>query len=440
MVAAALNWLNPFKHREARTERKVVLGTSESLGSFLIFGTSTGATPASALSLYERSTAVSIPINTIVDPFKVMEPMLLIGDQVFKDAPVIEFLKKPSPYYSLELLLEMLGKEYLVTNECSFVALGRPNFEPTELQPISPVNVSVNQGQGGLVQSYIIAGVTLPGSYLPKVESGNRVRYFVSKGPNLREFKQIRGYSTRNNSLLRGQSRLVSASREVRQHILGGDHNVSLLEKGGRVSLVFHFDADMSPEDFETTKERVIEQYGGSERAGQIGVTSGGKLDVKNIGTTNLDMDFANLQKMAIKAVALQYRVPLPLIIDENQTLDNYREGKLALYDDAVIPLSQIIFGGLGEILLPRFGLDPAKAKIVFDPDKITALVSRRNDELLKRSKLNIESDNELRAFISREPYDGGDVILKPANLIPAGSDLFTLDNEKDFLEPEAVE
>lgn len=439
-MSAALNWLNPFKHREAKVERKVVLGTSESLGSFLIFGTGTGATPASALSLYEKSSAVSIPINAIVDPFKVMEPMLLIGDTVIKDAPVIQFLKNPSPYYSLELLLEMLGKEYLITNECSFVALGRPNFEPTELQPISPASVSVNQGQGGLVQSYIIAGNTLPGSYLPKLESGNRVRYFVSKGPNLREFKQIRGYSTRNNSLLRGQSRLVSASREVRQHILGGNHNISLLEKGGRVSLVFHFDAEMGQEDFEITKERVLEQYAGTEKAGQIGVTSGGKLDVKNVGTKNIDMDFANLQKMAIKAVALQYRYPLPLIIDENQTLDNYREGKLAAYDDAVIPLSQIIFGGLGEILLPRFGLDPAKARIVFDPDKITALVSRRNDELLKRSKLNIESDNELRAFISREPYDGGDVILKPANLIPAGSDLFTLDNEKDILEPELVE
>lgn len=440
MTAAALNWLSPFKRREAKIERKVTLGLSESTGSFLIFGTQTGATPASAMSLYERSTAVSVPINTIVDPFKVMEPMLVIGDTTFKDAPIIQFLRKPSPYYSLELLLEMLGKEYLITNETSFVALGRPNFEPTEIQPISPINVSVNQGQGGLVQSYIIAGNTLPGSYLPKLESGNRVRYFVSKGPNLREFKQIRGYSTRNNSLLRGQSRLLSASKEVRQHILGGTHNVSLLEKGGRVSLVFHFDADLSPDDFEIAKERVLDTYGGASEAGQIVVTSGGKLDVKTAGTSNVDMDFANLQKMAIKAVALQYRVPLPLVIDENQTLDNYREGKLALYDDAVIPLSQIIFGGLGDILLPRFGHDPAEAKIVFDPDKITALVSRRNDEMLKRSKLNIESDNELRAFIGREPYDGGDVVLKPANLIPAGSDLFTLDNEKDILEPVAVE
>lgn len=440
MSAAALNWLSSWKRRERKVERKVTLGLSESTGSFLIFGTNTASTPSSALSLYERSTAVSVPINIVVDAFKVFEPLLKIGDTSIRDHDVIKFLRKPSPYYSMELLFEVLAKDYLITNENSFITLGRPNAEPLEIQPISPGKISVNQGQGGLVQSYIVSGSTLPGSYLPKLEGNNRVRYFISKGPNLREFKQTRGYSTRNNSLLRGQSRLLSASREVRQHILGGDHNVSLLEKGGRVSLVFHFDSDMGDEDYEITKERIEAQWGGAENAGRIGLTTGGKLDIKNIGTTNLDMDFLNLQKMAIKAVALQYRVPLPLITDERQTLDNYREGKLALYDDAVIPLSQIIFGGLGEVLLPRFGLDPATSQIVFDPDKVSALVSRRNDELLKRSKLNIETDNELRAFISREPYDGGDVVLKPANLVPAGSDLFTLDNEKDFLEPEATE
>jgi hypothetical protein len=146
-------------------------------------------------------------------------------------------------------------------------------------------------------------------------------------------------------------------------------------------------------------------------------------------------MDFAILQKMAIKAVTLQYHVPLPLVTDERQTLNNYREGKLALYDDAVIPLSRRIFGGLTDTMLPRFGLDPKTARITFDPDQVTTLVSRRNDELIKRKGIGVESDNEIRAIMNREPYEGGDVILKPANLIPAGTDEFTEDNEPEFIE-----
>ena len=49
--------------------------------------------------------------------------------------------------------------------------------------------------------------------------------------------------------------------------------------------------------------------------------------------------------------------------------------------------------------------------------------------ELKLRKELNIESDNELRAMIGREPYENGDIIYKPANLVPAGLDLFTGDN-----------
>jgi hypothetical protein len=36
---------------------------------------------------------------------------------------------------------------------------------------------------------------------------------------------------------------------------------------------------------------------------------------------------------------------------------------------------------------------------------------------------------------MNREPYDGGDVILKAANLIPAGTDNFLDDNDPDVIE-----
>jgi len=146
-------------------------------------------------------------------------------------------------------------------------------------------------------------------------------------------------------------------------------------------------------------------------------------------------MDFAVLQKMAVKAVTLQYHVPLPLVTDERQTLNNYREGKVALYDDAVIPLSKRIFGALSDTLLPRYGIETTNAKLTFDPDQVSALVARRNEELNKRKNIGVESDNEIRALMGREPYNGGDVILKPSSMIPAGTDVYLEDNEIDYIE-----
>ena len=141
------------------------------------------------------------------------------------------------------------------------------------------------------------------------------------------------------------------------------------------------------------------------------------------------------MQMMAFKAVALQFHVPLPLISDQRQTLNNYAIAKLALYDDAVIPLAGRIFGGLSDFLLPRYGMDPSKVRITFNPETVSALVSRRNDELTKRKGLGVETDNELRALLGREPYEGGDTHYKLAAQVPVGTDLFTDDNEPDILE-----
>lgn len=421
-----MRWFRRKDHVPATQTKSVVLGLNDELSRILsLVESGTGATPSSALNLYDQSSAVSIPVNKIGDPFASLEPVLKIGDTIEEDHPVLDLLRRPSPFMTGELFLEALGKNFLVTGEAGIIATGIVNRPPLELFAISPANVSPNEGPGGIPNSYNITGSTAAGVY--RYQSINGAARYIDG--TMREFKQIRTFNTSNNSLLRGQSPLVSASREVRQHILGNTHNVSLLENGGRVSLVFHFEQDMNDDDFEEVKRRVRAQYGGSRQAGQIGVTAGGKLDIKEAGINNKDMDFANLQRMARDAVALQYKVPLPLLSTDAATFNNYREAKLALYDDAVLPLADRIFAGLSDFLLPRFGVDPSKARITYDMDSITALATRRNEELKLRRDLNLESTNELRALLGREAADNGDQILIPANMVPLATDAFTDDN-----------
>ena len=425
-------WYNPFSRGNKQIETKsstVALGLSDELGSFLKFGSAgSAATPTSAMQLYDKSSAVSIPINFIAEAFASINPVIKIGNEIISEHPVLELLQTPSPFFSQDLFLEAIGKSYLITGEAEVVALGNVNREPLELQPINPRSVTINEGPQGLATSMIVSGQTLMGAYTME-KRGRTIRYIRD---NLSELKQIRNYSTLNNSLLRGQSPLVSASAEVRQHIEGNNHNVSLLTNGGRVSLVFNFSEDLGDDDFEAVKRRVREQYGGSDNAGMIGVTAGSSLEIRELGTNNKDMDFANLQTMARIAVALQYKFPLPLLTLDAATLDNYKEAKAALYDDAVLPLADRVFGGLTDLLMPRFGLDPAKVRITYDQDQITALSNRRNGELKLRKELGIETVNEMRTMIGREEVEGGDVVMQPSNLIPVGTDLFTDDNNPD--------
>lgn len=425
-----MKWLPSFgkKSVDDQTEvksadRSMVIGLDDTMGSLLTMGTQGGATPAKALSLYDQSTAVSVPVNMIAEAFASIKPVIKRGDDIIDDHPVLDLLSNPSPFYDRTLFMETIAKHYLITTNAYIAGVGGLNRLPLELQPISPANVNPVEGQHGYVQNFVVGSTTLPGSYVMDRRSRNRgVRYMSG---NLRELFQIRGFSTRNNGLLSGQSPLVSAGAEVRAHIMGTKHNVSLLEKGGRMSLVFHFDEDMTPEEFEETKSKVRKQYGGYNAAGEIGVTSGGKLDIKEIGVNNKDMDFAALQAMVKEALALQYKVPLPLVTVKASTLDNYKQGKLALYDDAVLPLADRIFGGLTRMLIPRAGGDPSREQITYDMDNITALATRRNEELKLRKELRIETINEMRADIGREPLDGGDDVYISATEVPIGTDPF---------------
>lgn len=401
---------------EAPKETKsVILGLNDSLSQLLNFGRRGAETAANALNLYNESSAVSIPINKITEAFAGIEPVLVDEKgEIINDHEVLELLKQPSPFFDTHLFRQTIARDYLITNEIMLVALGNVNRPPLELQPVSPRNITDSEGNGGVVQNFIISGNTLTGEYKLELTT-DRARYFDGA---LRELKQIRGYSTRNNSLLRGQSPLSSAAFEARQHILGNEHNIKILEKGGRLSLVFHFEEDLAEDDFEEVKQRIRAQYGGTGGE-SIGVTSGGKMNIDELGVNNKDMDFAKLQRMAMDAVALVYQVPLPLISNTAATFNNYKEAKTALYDDAVLPLFNRVYGGAGNFLLPRYGLDPRKYRLTYDPLSIPALRARVLDELKTRKDINIESDNELRNAIALEPVEGGDVILKPANLIP---------------------
>lgn len=432
-------WYAPWRRADAVEKKSVVLGLTEELGKFLLLGSEgLGTSAASALSLYEQSSAVAVPVDMIARAFAALEPVVLVQDddgqeRVERDHPLLDLLRRPDARFSQELFLETLAINYLVAGECFLVGLGGIARPPLALVPISPRSLTPVRGPvTDAPASWHVAGNTLHGTYALGSGPRGAGRFFDG---GLRELWQFRSYSSRDNSLLRGQSPLVSASREARQQVLGSRHNISLLERGGRVSLIFHFANDMDEDTYEAAKARINAQYGGASNAGAVAVTAGGTLDVKTSGVSNVDMDFSKLQEMARKVIALRYGVPLPLISDERMTLGNYGEAKLALYDDAVIPLAGRVLGGLGDALMPRFGRDPLRERLSFDPDRVPTLLTRRNAELLQRAQLGIETDNELRALIGREPYQGGDTHYKPASSVPVGSDLFTEDNDPDVIE-----
>lgn len=403
-----------------REKKSIVLGTSDTTGKFLMMGNSGAATtPGSAKALYKDSPAVSIPINLVADLFANVKVGLQVKDELLLDHPVLDFIGHPSPHYSKELFMETVAKDYLITGEMAVVTLGNRKRPPLSMQPIGPENLSPHQdGTTDAVGRWEVTGRTLTGVYTGDMFAQDRISYVDEHNP-LRELSHVRNYNPEGNSLGRGHSLLVSASREARQTILSTQHNVSLLENGGRISLVFHFEEDMEPEEFEAIQEKIVAQYSGVLQTGSVGVTAGGKMSIEELGKSPKDMDFVNLHELASRAIALVYKVPLPLVTQSRQTQNNVEVSVLALYDDAVLPLANRILGGLGSFLLPRFGITDPSAKLVPVHDSVTALTMRRNSELIKLKNINIQTVNELRAILGLKPVEAGDEVLVPANMIP---------------------
>lgn len=398
-------------------ETKSVIGSDgDPLRQFLIFGSrASAATPGAALDLYESSTAVSIPINKIAEKVANLTPIIMIGEEKLTSHPLLDKLYQPSPDFDQELFMRNLAINYLVTGECFFVTLGMAGKPALEIYPLTP-RVINHQFGGGFIKSFMVNGDHFTGMY-----SREDNRFWDKLG--IRSLTQIRNFSTIDNSMYRGRSKLIAASDTARQQVLGTKHNLSILEKGGRLSLQFHFENVVDDDDYEVLKERINAQYAGVENAGRIGVTSGGKLQIENMSQTNQDMDWMNAQELSARVLALTFDLPLPLLSLKAATMSNYQSGLEAFYDDAITPLSKVLYGGIQRTMFGNYGL-PDSARLTYDEDKVPALVRRRNEQVAMRAKLGVETDNELRNMLGREDYPGGDQVYKPANLIPVGTDI----------------
>lgn len=417
---------NPFIASKPETIRgievKAALGQQDGLAQFLIYGAYNGAhTPAAAFQLFETSTAVSVPIIKIAEAFADLTPVIHIGDDILREHPLLDLLNKPSPDFTPELFWKTMAINYLVSGEAFTMYLGNMAQPPKEVYPITPCDVT-HIHKTGFLFSFSIISDRFNGTY---TRDGAQ---FLSK-EGLRQLSQIRDFSVRDNSMFRGRSKLVSASNTARQQILGVKHNLSLLERGGKLSLHFHFEEHLDAEELVALENKINAKFAGAENSGAIGVTAGNKGQVTSIGQSMLDMDWKNAQEMSARVIALIYNYPLPLLTTEASTFNNFETAKESLYDDAVTPLSKSIYGGVMRDLGPRFKLPP-NAELTFDQDKVPALLNRRMKHIEARAKLGIETDNELRNMIGRESYAGGDLVYKPSSMIPVGTDLVTDDGD----------
>jgi phage portal protein BeeE len=256
--------------------------------------------------------------------------------------------------------------------------------------------------------------------------SDNRISRYYDQ-TKLKELYRIAGFSSMSTDAT-ADSPLQAAALETSQQLKGKIHNVSMLENGGRLSMlvIFNDEVTIGSDEHKKRTQDINEQLAGKEKAGTIGVMSGSDIQtVKEMGVTPKDMDWSNMNATADKAVYFRFRIPIVITNTDAATFDNMTTGVEMLYDDAVIPLTNTMLSGMSRFLLPRFKIKLEDAEITFNRDSLQPLKKRMLNELEQRTKINAETKNELRESMpNRDPVPGGDVIYQNASLVEIGTDI----------------
>lgn len=249
------------------------------------------------------------------------------------------------------------------------------------------------------------------------------MRYYAEDKNGFKyELKHVKCFNPKYNcGNLWGMSKLTQIYLEMEQHISGAIHNKNLLANGARPSGVLTLDEEMSNDAYEKARAEVKNFYSGSKNAGNILIFEGEGSKFESFSISPRDMDFANLSENNKLAIYNRLNIPLPFVSDKTMTYNNLSEALYQLYILAVIPLIEMLFEAMTELLLYRYK-DGTDFEIHYDEMDIDVMAKRKREEDAETVKLGITTMNEARGMFSLNSLqEGGDDVFTTPNLIPLG-------------------
>jgi HK97 family phage portal protein len=317
--------------------------------------------------------------------------------QEFTEHRLLDLLARPNPVQGGSALLESLVGFFLISGNSYLEAAGPDQGPPRELYALRPDRMKVVPGPTGL-----------PGGYEYSVQ-GRKHLFPADALSGASAILHFKAFNPLDDWY--GLSPIEAAAYSIDQHNAAGVWNQALLQNSARPSGALVFSpkdgpASLSDAQFERLKAEIDEQYSGARAAGRPLLLEGG-LDWKEMSLSPKDMDFLNAKLQSARDVAAAFGVPPMLVgVPGDSTYANYREARLALWEETILPLLDFIADQLNHWLSPRFG---DHLKLAFDKDEISALSPRREEAWARVQGAEFLTLNEKRAAVGYAPLEGGD-------------------------------
>jgi HK97 family phage portal protein len=357
-----------------------------------------------AREAYGKNVVAYQSINKIAEAISSVKFMVFRGEQELIEHPLLKLLDRPNPMQGgADYIQAKVG--YLLIAGNGYEERVKIGQEVRELYQLRPDRMKIIPSNNGV-----------PASYEYSV-GGRKVRWEVNPRTMDSDVRHLKMFNPTDDWY--GLSPVEAGSYAIDQLNESMAWLQALLQNSARPSgaLVIKDGGSLSDDNFNRLKAQIEEQYSGSRNAGRPMLLEGG-LDWRQMGLSPSDMGIIEAKFSAARDVALAFGVPpLLLNIPGDNTYSNYKEARLAFWEDTVLPLTHLILNDWNNWLAAPYGVT-----IKADIDDIPAISEKRMQLWEMADKSNDLTINERRAIKGYEPIPGGDVLLVNASQIPLGS------------------
>lgn len=308
--------------------------------------------------------------------------------------PILSILKKPNNIQGgADFFVELISNKLFYGN-AFILSHTNENNKPTELYILGSNDVKVIIKEGKLL------------GYKHNIIGKEKI-YPINHLNNLCKILHIKNYHPTDK--IYGLSPLSAAANSIEIHNMATCWNMSLLKNGARPSgalIMKDSNSYLTDEQFSRLQEQFLQKNVGLNKVGKPLLLEGG-LDWKDMSISPKDMDFIESKNMAAREISLAFGVPPQLLgIAGDNTYNNMKEARLALWEKTIIPLLDKIFDSFSCYFSSLYG---EEIIVDFDRDEISALTGKREDIWSRIESSDFISINEKRSFVGLPPIKGGD-------------------------------
>lgn len=325
-------------------------------------------------------------------------------DRIITKHKLLDLLQRPNPLHSKTDFLAALYTSWLLAGNVYIEAVRPDDGPPTELYQLRPDRMRVLPGPAGLPLGYEYSLNGAKHVWPTDMLTG------ACDVLHWKNFNPLDDWY--------GLAPLDAAQISIDQHNAASSWNQALLNQAARPSGALVYKPkdgpnNLSHDQLSRLREEFDAYYSGARNAGRPMILEGG-LEWQSLALTPQDMEWLKGRDAAARDIALAFGVPAQLIgLTDTQTYSNMVEARLALYEEAVLPLARRLLCAINTWLLPMFTTekDSKTYRLDLDTDEVSALAPRRESAWKKVENATFLTVNEKRTALGYSKIEGGDVL-----------------------------